>query len=105
MGKKGRAGPNPASSLKDRKKIKIKGEGICANPEMLETRKGNISELPSPTIPPNFHVNKEVWHLRRDFSAKTVETFATHGKGKEETSPGASWAILRRTILSEANLH
>lgn len=55
---------------------------------MLGTRKGNVSELPAPTIPPNFHVNKEVWHLKRDFSAKTVETFATHGKGK------AYWAIL-----------
>lgn len=64
----------------------MKGKGICAHPEMLETRKGNISELPSPTIPPNFHVNKEDWHLRKDFSAKTVETLPTHGKGKEETS-------------------
>lgn len=68
---------------------------------MLETRNGNISELPSPTIPPNFHVNKEVWHYKRDFSAKTIETFATRGKGKEETSPGASWAIQVKQTCTE----
>lgn len=69
-GKERKSWPEPSKLTERERNLKIKGEGICANPEMLETRKGNISELPSPTIPPNFHVNKEVWHLRRDFSAK-----------------------------------
>jgi len=53
---------------------------------MLETRKGKVWELPSPTTPPHLHLNHQVQHLRRDFSAKSVETSVTRGKGKEETS-------------------
>lgn len=69
-----------------KEKKKKKGEGTCANPEMLEMRKGKVWELPSPTIPPHLHLNQKIQHFRRDFSAKTIDISFAFSTRYGETS-------------------